>query len=189
MFYISEEYKTELDKMYSLFLHEFSEENKSKFHGRNIYIDFNDTINDKCSIFWHMASLDATKSFYNILPCNNTVYGKNCYKNCVKSNYHHVINNEDRNICLYRASKISLFNKVIELANNGDDHIKIWKEKKDSKEYELIRYQEEENDYLIVLRYVKNKDYYRLTTAYPVFFESKKEELDKKYFSYINAKK
>lgn len=140
--------------------------------------------------FWHMGSLENKDivrnsnlgNYYNIKPCNNTYYCNKC-SNCVGHTFHLNVRNKSRDKCIYRMSSIDLFHEVISKANNMDDNIKIWKMEDYSQRTKAIilkmRYTEGKIDYLIILN-EKEKEYF-FVTAYPIFEQREKIDLDKEY--------
>lgn len=151
------------------------------------------TIENYSIDFWHMGSLENKdekrnsnySNYYNIKPCNNTIYMNQC-ANCIEHNFSINIRNKSRNKCVYRMSSIALFHQVIAKANTMDSAIKIWKVENYTsrriKEINLkIRYQKNEFDYLIILN-EKEKEYFFIT-AYPVFEHREKNDLTKEYTS------
>lgn len=151
------------------------------------------TIENYSMDFWHMGSLenkDLRKThnneyYYNIKPCNNTNYSNKC-SNCTNHNFTINVRNIHRDKCIYRMSAINLFRDVIDKANTLDDGISIWKVEEYSarrtKEiYVKIRYKKNNIDYLIILN--EKEDKYFFITAYPVFEQREKNDLDKDYNS------
>lgn len=141
--------------------------------------------------FWNMGSLEnkdlkkisKDTFYYNIKPCNNTNYSNMC-ANCTNHSFSINIRNKNRDKCIYRMSSIDFFRMVIDKANNKEDGIRIWKVEEYSsrrtKEINLkIRYKNDNIDYLIILN-EKEKEYFFIT-AYPVFEQREKNDLDKEY--------
>ena len=124
------------------------------------------------------------EKYYNIAPCVNTNYCNKC-NNCVEHTFYINVRNKVRDKCIYRMSSIDLFQQVIEKANNMDEKIKIWKIDDYSQRTRAtilkMRYQEQNIDYLIILN-EKEKEYFFIT-AYPVFEQREKKDLDKEYNS------
>ena len=148
--------------------------------------------------FWHMGSLENkdlkknynNEHYYNIKPCNNTNYSNKC-SNCINHNFSINIRNKNRDKCVYRMSSIDIFRDVIDKANTMDDGVNIWKVENYSprrtKEINLkIRYRNDDIDYLIILN--EKKDEYFFITAYPVFEQREKNDLDKDYNSKSSKK-
>ena len=83
-------------------------------------------------------------------------------------------------------SSIDLFRSVIDKANTMEEGIRIWQVEEYSsrrtKEINLkIRYKKDDIDYLIILNEKENE--YFFITAYPVFEQREKNDLDKDYNS------
>ena len=143
--------------------------------------------------FWHMGSLEnkdlktnsAGRKYYNIKPCNNTLYSNKC-TNCVDHIYPINIRSTLRDKCIYRMSTIEWFRIIIEKINNNEPNVKAWQvntlnSKRTIEKQLKIRFQEKEIDYLIILKDVGDKYYF--ITSYPVFEHKQKKELDKEYKS------
>lgn len=141
--------------------------------------------------FWHMGSLENKdlkrssnrENYYNIKPCNNTMYSNKC-ANCTDHTFSINIRNKSRDKCVYRMSSIDLFRDVIDKANTMDDGISIWQVDnylaRRTKDINLkIRYKKDDIDYLIILNEKENE--YFFITAYPVFEQREKSDLDKEY--------
>lgn len=83
-------------------------------------------------------------------------------------------------------STIEWFRIIIEKINNNEPNIKAWQvntinSKRTIEKQLKIRFQENEIDYLIILKDVEDKYYF--ITSYPVFEYKQKKELDKEYKS------
>ena len=157
-------------------------------------INFSKNVIENYSMdFWHMSSLenkDLKRSYnndyyYNIKPCNNTNYSNKC-SNCTNHNFSINIRHKNRDKCIYRMSSIDLFRSVIDKANTMEEGIRIWQVEEYSsrrtKEINLkIRYKKDDIDYLIILNEKENE--YFFITAYPVFEQREKNDLDKDYNS------
>ncbi len=141
--------------------------------------------------FWHMASLEnkdqkiknSSLPYYNIKPCINTTYSK-CCQNCINHDFGINVRQKRRDKCPYRMSKISLFPKIIEKANSKEGNVKIWKISENKSRNQLeerirIRYQNGNEDYLIILKDIGTS--YVFITAYPVFEYRESKDLDKEY--------
>lgn len=148
--------------------------------------------------FWHMGSLENkdlkrtynSDHYYNIKPCNNTNYSNKC-SNCTDHKFSINVRNKYRDKCVYRMSSIDLFRNVIDKANTMDDGISIWQVENYSarrtKEINLkIRYKKDDIDYLIILN-EKESEYFFIT-AYLVFEQREKNDLDKEYNSKSSIK-
>lgn len=144
--------------------------------------------------FLHLTGFDEITKYGSKKPCEKIILTGNCFTDCVSDN----IPKNQRNLCIFRASLLPWFNAILKLANNNDPHIKCWENiridrnrKRENKNI-LIRFQEEEIDYLIVIGvFIKNNDeeVYQLRSAYPLFFKSSKKIADKEYENYIKSSK
>lgn len=148
--------------------------------------------------FWHMGSLEnkdlkrnsKIENYYNIKPCNNTTYSNKC-ANCIEHNFSINVRNKMRDKCVYRMSSIDIFHQVIHKANALEDDIQIWKvedySSRRTKEIKLkIRYQNNDIDYLIILN--EKSEGYFFITAYPIFEQREKNDLNKEYNSKSSIK-
>jgi len=96
-----------------------------------------------------------------------------------------------RDKCVYRMSSIDIFKQVIDKANAMEDGLQIWKvedySSRRTKEINLkIRYQKDDIDYLIILN-EKSEEYFFIT-AYPIFEQREKNDLNKEYNSKRSTK-
>jgi hypothetical protein len=173
-----------LEVTYNNFKNHIMDKNKRpKLFNKPIFIDFNNWIDHKAEMHWHMISLAVDEKF-NILPCNNDISSMYKMDNCITNKYQVTMSNgQVRNICLYRAIRINWFNDIIKLTNNGDESIRYWE--KDRKLY--IRFQHETVDYAIVFQIQRNT--YRLLSMFPVFYINKKQTFNTDYNKYMQNKK
>jgi len=142
---------------------------------KEIFIEASERINDWPVGFWHIISLEETHKF-KVLPCNNDITMEHCNENCETKSYQVCIKcqTETRNICLLRASRLPWILDIIKLANQGDSSIIVWR-KPNGKLY--LRYNHYGNDYVLI--FSDNKKFYRLISAFPVFYTKERKELDR----------
>ncbi|AYK67192.1 hypothetical protein D9C11_18380 [Bacillus subtilis subsp. subtilis] len=180
------------DLLYKIFKREIMDQkNRGEFQGKFIYVNFNSWINNKSEVFWHLISLNKNEKF-NILPCNNCISITKCFSNCIENSRKITFKNKDiRNICYYRGIRIHWINEILNLANQGDPDIKIWKlRKKGGRDQTYIRFINGTVDYVIILdefRKGGRLKNYVLTTAYPVFYINSKVNFDSAYSNYIKS--
>lgn len=190
----SSSFHDNIDCLYKYFQDEIMDQKtRKRLFGEFIFIDCNRWTKHKNDLFWHIISLHKNERF-NILPCNNCISYSLCPDdNCINMNEKITLNSgENRNICLYRGVRIVWINDIIELANNGDPDIMIWKEDIKDKKYNkkvYIRYKKNNIDYAVVFeeRYRRDgkiRDYF-LITAFPTFYINKKKTFDKSYIEYM----
>lgn len=182
-----------IDLLYTYFRENIMDKRRrNKLFDKFIYVDCNNWIDRKSELFWHLVSLHEKEKF-NILPCNNCQSSTFCPNiNCLNSGKSiKLSNNQKRNICLYRGIRISWINKIIELANQDDEDIMLWKENVNGKKLNkkvYIRFKHQGADYIVLLeeRYRRGEvhDYYFIT-AFPVFYINKKDTFDQKYLDYV----
>ena len=121
--------------------------------------------------FWHIVSLEETHKF-KVLPCVNDIASELCDENCEKK-YHRInikYDTETRELCLLRASRLPWILDLFRLANRDDPSVTVWI-KPDKKVY--LRYNHYGIDYVIILS--ETKHYYRIITAFPVFYTKDKK--------------
>ncbi len=167
---------------------------RQKYKGKEIKLRLTPPYFDgKEEAFLHLTGFNEITKYSN-KPCKKIKLTGDCFTNCITDN----IPINQRNLCIFRASLLPWFNVVLELANSDDSHIKYWeniridrRRKKENKSI-LIRFQEDEIDYLIVIGVFKknNEEIYQLRSAYPLFFDLDKRKADKEYETYtISFKK
>ncbi|WP_406945781.1 hypothetical protein ACJA3J_05895 [Halobacillus sp. SY10] len=190
-----------IDHLYSYFKDNLMNRNKrNRLFGHFIYLDCSKWIEDKNEMFWHIISLGEKEKFEDILPCNNCPSFNHCPGiNCLEETITISLNNgQKRNVCLYRGIRINWINRIIELANQEDESISIWKEKLPRKRQTghnqklYLRFIHAGVDYTIVFeeRYKRKrgkrneiKDYFFIT-AFPTFYLRAKEKFRKAHKSY-----
>lgn len=165
---------------YEVFKREFmNKDTRVRLNNKFIFIDFNSWIDHKAEMFWHLISLNKRERF-SIFPCENNISDNICKMNCQTNTKNVTLKNgQVRNICIYRACRISWIIEIIRLANNKDKNIKIWE--KDNKLH--VRFKHQDVDYVVI--FAINKERYQLVSAFPVFYISKKCEFDKGYQDYL----
>jgi len=168
-----------IDTVYDEFKCKFMNKlNRPRLFGKFVYIKFSNWIDYKAEIFWHFISLNELERF-GIFPCENNTSENVCMSNCLSKNKQVVLNNgQTRDICIYRAIRISWIWDIINLANDDSKNIKYWI--KDKKMH--IRFQDDDVDYIIILEVKKNM--YQIISAFPVFYINKKKTFDTDYKNY-----
>lgn len=142
---------------------------------KEIYIEANEKIDDRPVGFWHIVSMEETHKF-TVLPCNNDETMEHCDENCLSKRHQIRIKyqTETRNICLLRASRLPWILDIIKFANRDDPSVIVWK-KPDGKLY--LRYNHFGNDFVLI--FSENKHYYRLISAFPVFYTKERKEFNR----------
>lgn len=164
-----------------------AKENRPQFKGRDILVPIK-WLEYKAEIFWHSASIES-KQKLDILPCNNDITSSLCKRNCVIGMDSIVLNEIEREKCIYRAVRVNWIKPVIEMYNNDDERVKYWEKMHSNKKNRLyLRYQEEEIDYLVVLE-EKSEKRVVFITAYPIFFLSAKRDYEADYQNYVKRQK
>ena len=137
-------------------------------------------IDRKLQRFMHISSLDRENRF-DIFPCHNTPFNDVCDSNCTDGEWSYEEQSAIRDICIYRASFVSIFKGIINLAAQNDTRIKQWKEydPETSTTKAFIRYTYGSIDYIIIL--LEGKQKYYLLSAYPLFYRASKAEFDRAY--------
>lgn len=169
-------------------------ENRPQLLGENIYIDCKDFADDGKELsYWHICSIGADDSKFDMYPCLNDTVKNICQYQCEVEHEENFLKDRNSIPCLYRASKIFWIKEIIELANQDqeNENIRIWKTKdKQAHDNLLIRYVTATIDYVIIFVIQKpgSKYLYRLKTAFPIVLKSYKKRYDREYLSYQKAK-
>ncbi len=144
-------------------------------------------VENKAEAFWHASSLDL-KPEVETFPCTNDIAISLCNENCRNGAKPVSLSNGDiRMKCLYRASRVNFISETIKLCNAGDSRVKYW-EKNNSKEKRMyLRYQEDELDYLVVLKHKSDRRAI-LITGFPVFYRKERLQYDKEYERFVENK-
>lgn len=168
-----------IEIVYSEFkLNIMNKEVRARLFNKFVFIKFEDWVEYKAGMFWHLISLNENEKF-NVFPCGNTASQNKCNKNCISQYMQITLNNgQKRSICIYRAIRINWINDIIVLANKKDERVKVWI--KDDKLH--LRFQYEDIDYVVIL--AVNSRNYQLISAFPVFYINKKEVFDTDYNNY-----
>ncbi len=170
-----------LDRCYDLFRKDVFTQTESLVYNNKIIAFQNiEFIDGKLQRFMHISSLDRENGF-DIFPCHNTAFNSTCESNCTEGEWSYEEHDSVRDICIYRASFVSIIKGIINLASQKDNRIKQWKEcdPKTSKAKVFIRYTHENIDYIIIL--LEGKQKYYLHSAYPLFYRASKLEFERSY--------
>lgn len=152
---------------------------------KEVFIEAHEIIKDRPEGFWHVISIEENHHF-KVLPCVNDGNIELCNQNCNAS--HHTIvvkyGAEIRNICLLRASRLPWIIDIIKLACKNDPSVNVWLKpgpgKQGGKLY--LRYNHQGADFVLI--FSVEKHFYRLISAFPVFYTKEKESFDKDYQKY-----
>jgi hypothetical protein len=171
---------------------------------KNKFIFFNMNRNYKGQIltyperFMHICSIE-DKEDYTIFPCNNDITYSLCRNKCLHHKALTDFQKIGRTECTFRMSRIHWIPEIINLFNEGSVLVKNWQKPQKNKytnrieNYEFIRYEDEINDYVVILKEDKNKmggiEKYSFITAYPVFFKRNKRDFDFQYKRYNQLNK
>lgn len=172
---LSEDYESSIQTAYDYFNEKINNRsNRPALFEKELFIEANETIEGRPVGFWHIISLEESHHF-KVLPCINDVCMELCGENCELKNHQVSIKlgTETRNICLLRASRLPWILDLIKLANRDDPAVKIWK--RENKLY--IRYNHFGNDFVLILS--DTKHFYRIISAYPVFYTKDKKVFDR----------
>ena len=159
---------------------------------KEVFVECGEWIDERPVGFWHMISLEDKHKFSKLVPCVNDPNLDLCGQNCISGKQQVPIkyNTETRNLCLYRACRLPWVIDIIKLANRDDPSVDIWLKPggKNSCDKLYLRYNHEGNDYVVI--FSAEKRFYRIISAYPVFYLSEKyafKEDHKAYrWSYFN---
>ena len=104
-----------------------------------------------------------------------------CNENCTSGTKQVSIKygTENRNICLLRASRLPWIVDIIKLASRDDKSVKVWMKPGNGKQSPklYLRYNQYGVDYVLI--FSAEKRFYRLISAFPVFFTSEKRDFSK----------
>lgn len=155
--------------------------NRPSLFEKDIYIEAKEIIDEKPQGFWHIISLDEKHTYTKVLPCINDENISKCNENCNTKKHQITIKygTETRNICLLRASRIPWIIDLINLANKNSPDIISWKKQNNHNKKLYIRYKKGSVDFVVI--FSEEKHYYRIISAYPVFEQKEKEELNNDY--------
>lgn len=157
--------------------------------GKFIYINERMGERGKSKGYWHIASIGADDSKFDMDPCVNDATNRMCRFLCDVDHEENYLREDNSIPCLYRACKINWIRKIIELANNDKYNQKlkvwIWKDRETKEKTLKIRYIDIENriDYVVIfaIKYKNNNNYYLLKTAFPVVLKSWRRRFDYEY--------
>lgn len=184
---MSDSFDESISTAYNYFTkHIFNKNKRLSLYGKNVYIEAHEMIDERPEGFWHIISLDEKHRFTHILPCINDPVIQHCCQNCIKKERTVALkyNTETRNICLYRACRIPWIVDIIALANKKDLDVSVWLKpgNNSSSDKLYLRYNHDGADFLVI--FTSEKHFYRLISAYPVFFNYEKTKLEKEYSTY-----
>lgn len=166
------------------------ENEKMHLCGEKIIID-NKIIDGMYERFMHAVSCK-NKIFKDkdYPPCTNEMANENCTILCSLDRTSFTFKKISRVECLYRLSRINWIKDILNMANDGDERVRVWKyEKRDKTNNKFqwkwyVRYKERAKDFLIVFREDKDSNgeiILNFRTAYPVYLPGDKEKLKKEY--------
>lgn len=174
---------------YNEFIKIFNEEFKTLCN-YNIIID-RKKIQNIHERFMHAVSCKEGKLKHkDYPPCVNELSAEVCMTNCDLSKANFIFKSINRVECLYRLSRIHWVKQIIDMANNGDERVAVWRyEKKDKTNGKYawkwyVRYKEKNKDFLIVFKEekdIKGEMVLNFRTAYPVYLPGDKKKLEKEY--------
>lgn len=176
-----------LDIAYDYFAKNIADRgHRPELFGKEIYIECSEDINDRPVGFWHIISLEDKHRFQKIVPCVNDPTIDICNQNCITGKNQIVVSYgaETRNICLYRASRLPWIIDLVKMANRDDPAVQVWLKSggKKANDKLYLRYNHNGNDFLVI--FSSQKKFYRLISAFPVFYLNEKSDLDNDYKMY-----
>jgi len=184
---LSDDYQRSIDLVYEYFSKNINDKScRPSLFGKPIYVEAKEIIEERPVGFWHMISLEKNHHFAKVLPCTNDEVINKCAQNC---NTHEKIatikyGTEQRSICLYRASRIPWIIDIIKLADDGYSDVDVWLKPGNSSTSDklYLRYNHDGADYVVV--FSAERRFYRIISAFPVFYLSEKEGFGKDYKKY-----
>lgn len=173
-----------INNLYDLYKSELMEkDNRVRLFNKFIYIECK-WIDYKAEMFWHLISL-SEEDYFKEFPCEYDNLKLMCEENCIKHIKQVTLNSgQVRNICYFRAVRISWIKEIINLANNNSSHIKKWE--KDGILY--IRFEHETADYILLFLNKLNNGKYYFISAFPVFYPRSKVNYDNDFQNYQKIK-
>lgn len=188
------DFNKDIEIAYNFFQNELNNRQKRPtLFDKEVFIEAHEQIDGRPQGFWHVISLEEKHQF-KVLPCVNDQNISLCAQNCIDS--HHVISiknkSERRNICLLRASRLPWIVDIIKLASRNDPSVSVWLKAGHGKQSEklYLRYNHAGADYILI--FSAEKHYYRLISAFPVFYNNDRIKFEKDaktyHWSYFNKK-
>lgn len=176
-----------IDIAYEYFLKNIADRaHRPALFDKEVYIECAEMIDDRPVGFWHIISLEDSHKFSKLVPCVNDPAIDLCDQNCISRKHQVTIKNgsEDRNLCLYRAARLPWIIDLIKMANRDDPAVQVWLkpggQKTNDKLY--LRYKHGGNDFVVI--FTNQRKFYRLVSAFPVFYLKERNEMDKDYSIY-----
>lgn len=190
----SDNFEENIEIAYDFFQTALSDSQKRPvLFDKEVFVEAHGHIDGRPQGFWHIVSIEDSHHF-KVLPCVNDGTIDTCSQNCVNSRRQVAIKfgTEIRNICLLRASRLPWIVDIIKLASQDNPAVAVWlkpgKGKATDKLY--LRYNHHGADYVII--FSVEKHFYRLISAFPVFYIKEKEEFSRDCstyaWSYFNKK-
>lgn len=153
---------------------------------KEVFIECSEMVDGRPIGFWHIVSLEDNHKFSKIVPCVNDPSIDLCAQNCITGENQVEIKygTEIRYICLYRAMRLPWIIDVIKMANRDDPAVQVWLKPGGQKSNDrlYLRYNHDGNDFVVIFS-VQNK-FYRLISAFPVFYFREKQDMTKEYTAY-----
>lgn len=153
---------------------------------KEVFVECSEKINERPVGFWHMISLEDKHRFSKLVPCVNDPSLDLCGQNCISGKRQVPIkyNTEMRNLCLYRACRLPWVIDIIKLANRDDPSVDIWLKPggRNSSDKLYLRYNHDGNDYVVI--FSAEKRFYRIISAFPVFYLNEKHAFKEDHASY-----
>lgn len=179
--------KQSMDIAYQYFAEHIADRaHRPSLFDKEVFVECSEKINDRPVGFWHIISLEDKHRFSKIIPCINDPAIDLCDQNCVTGALQVAIKNatETRNLCLYRASRLPWIIDLIKMANRDDPAVKVWLKPggKKASDKLYLRYNHSGIDYVVIFSAVRK--YYRLISAFPVFYLNEKQDFDNDYNRY-----
>lgn len=153
---------------------------------KEVFVDCTEYIDDRPAGFWHIVSLEDKHRFSKIVPCVNDPSIDLCEQNCITGKVQVAIKHgvEIRHICLYRAARLPWILDLIKMANRDDPAVQVWFKPGGQKANDrlYLRYNHGGNDFVVI--FTVQKKFYRLVSAFPVFYLNEKQDMAKEYTTY-----
>ena len=184
---LSADFQESIDAAYEYFQNAINNRAKRPvLFDKEVFIEAREQIEGRPVGFWHAVSLEENHQFRDVLPCINDFSIYVCGQNCMSAHRQVRIKceTETRNLCLLRASRLPWIVDIIQLASRDDPSVQVWRKSSGSRASDklYLRYNQDGADYVLI--FSAEKRFYRLISAFPVFYTREKADFDRDYQSY-----
>ena len=147
------------DDAYAVFQVELNfRDNRPTLFGKRIFIDATSQIDNKIIGFWHMASIGADDSKFDMFPCSNDEAIGRCVFLCNADHSENFLKHMNSTPCIYRASRVGWVRQIIEIAGSREEsYLTVWTHDDNRGQKCLhLRYRSGLIDYIVIFLRVKS---------------------------------